>query len=330
MSEIEGFIVSDPLSLLYLTGTSLEAGHLLITEEKALLILPLMYEQTLCPGVEVVCTKELPFQQFFHKPSHSSTKVGFNSSVVTVETLKGWKKQGRGITFKASSLLQEMRQVKDKEEIVLLKKATEMAMEGMNYLESKLAVNMTEVDLYEEFTLFLKKNKGAESSFLPTIAFGKNTSSPHHRPTATVLKEGDPILIDMGVKLDNYCSDITRMFCLGEMPEGPLKLYEICKEAHDCVLEVCKVGLPLGKLYDAAFTLMQSYGLEERFLHALGHSIGLSVHEFPIFRKKMERKAVMQEGMVFTIEPGLYLRGLYGARYENMVLIEKGKAHLLP
>jgi Xaa-Pro aminopeptidase len=167
---------------------------------------------------------------------------------------------------------------------------------------------------------------GAEGTSFPTIvAFGAHAAVPHHQTGDTKLKFGDEILIDFGCKINGYCSDITRTFLFGDdgKKEEFKKAYAAVLKAHELVKERVTSGM-LGKEADAiAREYLKSQGYGELFTHSLGHGIGLNVHEAPSVSMKGETP--LENGMVFSDEPGVYLAGEYGIRIEDTVRLENGK-----
>lgn len=169
-------------------------------------------------------------------------------------------------------------------------------------------------------------------SFDPIIAFGKNTALPHHHPGDTKCKENDIILCDLGVVLDDYMSDMTRVNFVGKSDPELLHLFEVNRAAQRNALSKCRPGALLKELDLAAREVMAKAGLEEYFIHSLGHGIGLEVHEYPRIKfDGLDCNLKLEPGMAITIEPGLYLPGKGGVRYEDTVIItQEGYMNLYP
>jgi Xaa-Pro aminopeptidase len=161
-------------------------------------------------------------------------------------------------------------------------------------------------------------------AFEPIIAFGANSALPHHRASETKLKAGDVILIDIGVVLNNYRSDMTRVI-LPKKPSAFVKqIYTIVREAQQAALDLCKPGVPLKALDLATREVMRKADVETHFVHSLGHGVGLDIHEYPRIKFDGEDKEViLKPGMVITIEPGLYFPKQFGVRYEDTIAITK-------
>jgi Xaa-Pro aminopeptidase len=310
-NDLDGFIVADTHNLSYLLKEALEGGVLLVTREKVRLYLSPIYEQFRHDTIEIVYSREIDFKQFFHR----AKRIGFSATATAYATVRDWEKEG--LALEHSDLIEKMREIKDEEEIAYLKEALRIVLECYEFLKGAVAVNMTELTLAGLFHQKLRELGASDAAFSPIIAFGPNTSSPHHRASERRLKKNEPILVDIGVKYKGYCSDITRVFCLGKMPSEVEVLYEIAKEAHNQAFKLCRPGTLFSDIDKAAKGVLERAGYKERFIHGLGHGIGLAVHEEPKFSTKGAR---LEKGMVFTLEPGIYLPHLYGVRYENMIV----------
>jgi len=170
--------------------------------------------------------------------------------------------------------------------------------------------------------------RGAEGAgFDPIVAAEANGSKPHYTPSAKVkLRKGKPLLIDWGAKVDGYVSDLTRTFGFGGMPAKVREIYEIVLEAQLAAIATIRPGIELRVVDKAARSVICDAGYGEQFGHGLGHGIGLDVHESPGMSFRSKKGAVLEEGMVVTVEPGIYLPGIGGVRIEDDVLVTaKGK-----
>lgn len=222
--------------------------------------------------------------------------------------------------------------IKDEGEIRKMKKSAQFAFEAYQFAKRKLKVGITEGELARDLEIYCLKKGAERMSFESIIAFGKNTALPHHHPSKTKLKANDIVLFDLGVVLDGYCSDMTRVDFVGKVDPKLRHLYEVNRAAQRVALAKCKPGVRLKELDRAARRVMKSAGLEEYFIHSLGHGVGLDVHEYPRIKfDGVDRNLELQVGMAITIEPGLYLPGKGGVRYEDTVVITpKGYTNLYP
>ncbi|NGX47987.1 MAG: hypothetical protein K1000chlam3_01373, partial [Chlamydiae bacterium] len=211
-----------------------------------------------------------------------------------------------------------------------MKKSAKFAYAAYEYIRKKVRPGVTEIELAKQLELYCLKNGAESMSFEPIVAFGKNTALPHHHPGKTKCKENDIILFDLGVMLEAYASDMTRMDFIGKVDPKLRQLHDINKAAQQVALSKCRPGVALKELDLAARRVMKNAGLEEYFIHSLGHGIGLEVHEYPRIKfDGPDRNLKLEAGMAITIEPGLYLSGKGGVRYEDTVVITpKGYVNL--
>ncbi len=219
--------------------------------------------------------------------------------------------------------------VKNEWEISCVEKACEIAEDAFNALLPQIEEGMTETEVAALLEYEMRK-RGAEGlSFETIVAFGAHAAVPHHVTGNTKLCFGDEILIDFGCRVQGYCSDITRTFLFGDdgKHEEFKKAYEHVLKAHEMVKAQTVAGMT-GKQADAiARDYLTAQGYGELFTHSLGHGIGLNVHEMPVLTPKREQ--VLENGMVFSDEPGVYEVGKYGIRIEDTVLLENGKIRSL-
>lgn len=320
--KVDGFVIENPTDLYYFLGLQLSRGRFLITEKSATLFVdgryfevakknsPFPVKALEKKALEEVLKKSkekvFGFDHDLSIRAHKELKTSFSK---TRKKLKG---------FDEPTL--RVRMIKDRKEQDLIKKSSELLWKGFLHLRKKLKVGVSELELAKEFEFFVKK-RGAEAlSFEPIVAFGSNSALPHHHSSQRKLKKNEVVLLDIGVVLNGYASDMTRIVFFGKVSKRMEELYRTVREAHQAALDLCKAGLPIAKLDQAARKVM---GKEEKhFLHSLGHGIGLDVHEYPRISSKL-KKGKLEEGMVITIEPGLYLSGVGGIRYEDMIIITK-------
>jgi Xaa-Pro aminopeptidase len=225
-----------------------------------------------------------------------------------------------------------LRAIKEKQEIVLMKKSAALLWKGFQFLRKALKKGVTEKELATRFEIFCLENGAERLAFEPIIAFGKNGAMPHYRSQNVKLKDGDAVLIDIGVVLNNYHSDMTRVVFYKKEDPYIRHLYDIVKRAQMSALKLCRPGTKFKELDLAARKIMREEGVEDLFVHSLGHGIGLETHEYPRIKFDNEDKdVVLESGMVFTVEPGLYVPGKGGVRYEDTIVITPtGYANFYP
>ncbi len=224
----------------------------------------------------------------------------------------------------STPVFREAMSVKSEEELDKIAKACEIAERAYGMLLAELKEGMTENETAGYLEYLMRKCGAQDRSFETIAAFGRNSSVPHHAPDDTRLKSGMPVLLDFGCKVGGYCSDITRTLWFGGKPDEEFAdVYGSVLKAHELAKEQIHAGMK-GKDADAiARNYLQSRELDKFFTHSLGHGIGINIHEYPTLSPKGE--GVLKDGMVFSIEPGVYFEGKFGIRIEDSVRLENGK-----
>ncbi|WP_456373442.1 M24 family metallopeptidase [Methanocaldococcus sp.] len=221
-----------------------------------------------------------------------------------------------------SDKIKEMRMIKDKEEIELIKKASNISDKAINWVLNNLddAKNLNEYELAAEIEYIMKKNGSIKPAFDSIVVSGKKTSFPHALPAKDKIE--DILLIDIGAVYDGYCSDITRTFLLKD-DEEMKKIYNLVYEAKKVAEKYLKEGITAKQIDSIVREFLGNY--EKLFIHSLGHGVGLEVHEEPRLSNKLkdDEDIILKEGMIITIEPGLYLKNKFGVRIEDLYLIKK-------
>lgn len=253
---------------------------------------------------------------------HSIPSLAFDHHFTTVERLDQLKRIYTGYLQGISLPLKEIRVIKEPEELKALEKSAALLWKGFEQVRRRLKSGITEKEIALEFEVFCRQHGAEKMAFDPIIAFGKNSAYPHYRAGNTRLKKGDVVLIDIGISLDNYHSDMTRTLFFGKADPRLVVLDTVVKEAHAAALAACRVGAKVGDLDCAARHVIEKAGLADLLAHSLGHGIGLETHEFPRIKCQGEdHHILLKEGMVITIEPGLYLPGVGGIRHEDTVRV---------
>jgi Xaa-Pro aminopeptidase len=230
-----------------------------------------------------------------------------------------------------TTLIQNFRNTKEISEIDKIKKACEITSQIMTEIKDTLKPGITEIEVKK----LIKKSfesYGADQLAFPTIvAFGQNSALPHHQPSSAKLDNEMPILIDMGARFDGYCSDMTRTFWFGENPSKKfLEIQKVVRAAYREAFKKLTGKLKMSSkirakdIDNAARVLISNKGYSQNFIHTTGHGLGLSIHEQPSI--SWSNKTEIVPNMVITIEPGIYLKGDFGYRYENTVLVKENGA----
>lgn len=334
----DALLIEHPTDLLYLTGLELSAGKLLISKRDACLIIDGRYfegcsQQSLYP---VVLLKDDSLKEWV--ANSQIRHLGFDQQQTTYHAFLNLSKLAAELKSPAYCLeiipvespVQKLRLIKDEDEIECMRKAAKLGYQGYEFVVSLLKEGISEADLALELEFFWKKRGAKKLAFDSIIAFGPHSSMPHYRAGSARLQAHTSVLIDIGVVLNHYHSDMTRVAFFGEPPPVIRTIYAIVEEAKNRAIALCRPGTLIGDLDRTARDFISSKGYGDNFTHSLGHGVGLDIHEPPLVREKGPySKIPLEAGMVITIEPGIYLPHIGGVRLEDCILItEKGHENL--
>jgi Xaa-Pro dipeptidase len=227
----------------------------------------------------------------------------------------------------AEEKLRNLRMVKDEKELSIIREACALADFAIETGVSEIKEGKTELDIIAAIEYALKKKGVTEMSFSTMVLTGANAASPHGTPGLTKIQKGDLVLFDLGVIVDGYCSDITRTVAYGDINEKQAEIYETVLKAQKAALEASKPGALCSEVDLAARRTISEAGYGEFFPHRLGHGLGISVHEYPSLTET--NSLALEEGMVFTIEPGIYVPEVAGVRIEDDVVVTSNGIEIL-
>lgn len=322
---LESLLIDHPTDIFYLTGEKISAGRLIITQKDAVFIIDARYieqcaSQSLYPTL--LRQENTLLTWLKEREVHS---LGFDQQQTTFAAYAALKTMAEGHPLELIPLdapLMVLRFIKDGDEINALRAAARLGLKGFSFAEGLLKEGVAEEEIALELEMFWRRQGASGLAFPPTVAFGKNGSMPHYRAGNTRLELNTAVMIDAGVILSHYCSDHTRMFFFGEPPPLVRDICHIVRQAQEKAISLCRPGVTVRELDTSARDLIKAAGYGDHFTHSLGHGLGLDVHEFPVIRSYGPTADIaLQAGMVITIEPGIYLPGIGGARLEEMVLI---------
>jgi Xaa-Pro aminopeptidase len=253
-------------------------------------------------------------------------KVGFEAKDLKYNEYEELNKKLKTVK-PIKNLVEYLRIIKDNNEISKIKKAVQITdkvfAETLGYLKPR----QTELKVARKICDLVIKYGAQDISFPPIVAFGKNSARPHYKIGETKLKKNGILLLDLGVKYKGYCSDLTRTIYIGEPDRKFEKIYKAVLEAQSAAIKTIKPGIKAKDIHNTVVKVFKRKRLENKFIHSTGHGIGLDVHEHPSIYANSS--AVLKEGMVITIEPGIYIEGWGGVRIENVVLITKNGSEIL-
>jgi len=330
---VDAILISQPENRHYLSGFDGSAGYLLITPKKAVLATDFRYiEQAKiqAPGYEIFrITNEIAdwFPQLIGELDLK--KLGFEAGHMTFALYKQItdilnKEKSQLRLAPLEGLVESLRAVKEPEEMELITKAVEITDSAFEYIAGIIRAGMSEMEVAWEIEKFLREKGSQPLPFDLIVASGPNAALPHAKPSERVIQAGEPVIVDIGARLNGYISDMTRTFCLGD-PDGTFKkVYDTVLGAQLAALAIIKEGMSSSDADSIARTVIEEAGYKEAFGHGLGHGIGLATHETPCLGPNSTDK--LASGMVFTVEPGVYLLGWGGVRIEDIAVIQDGKA----
>ena len=321
--DLQGLIISNPINIKYLTNIEAE-GVLLLTRKENIYITDGRY-------IEDVHSTLTLFDEIIVYDVHDVSKddyenffmfcenVGFEESYVTYADYKEFiRKYKINNLVETEKIIEKQRMIKDEEEISNIQKACEITDKCFEYILTYIKPGMTEKQIANEIEEYYRQRTDG-LSFETIVASGENTSKPHAVPTEREIQEKDIITIDMGCKVNGYCSDMTRTFFVGDIPEEIKKVYDLVLKNQTQTQEAFKDGVStriLTKMVENDFKL-NGHDL----IHSLGHGVGMEIHEAPYISYRTDTQ--LKENMVVTNEPGIYIPGKFGVRIEDTVQITK-------
>ncbi len=334
--NLDALIVTNPANIFYLTGVNnfdSEKGFLLaVFQNKWRLVSSLFYQNRIN---DVVPSKNIIYVPRGRSILESAAKtignkknIGFEREDISYARFEIFKKSLRGKKLvPVSGMIEQFRQIKSAEEIALIKKAARITDKTFAELMKLIKPGVSELFLKRK-VLEIMQDMGAQGcSFDPIVAGGKNSADPHYEGSNRKIKKGEMAVIDIGARYKNYCADMTRMVFLGKATEKYKNLYRIVLQTQQKSLEECCVGALPGQVFENAVQNFKTFGQDEFFTHGLGHGTGINIHEAPNLSPKSE--GAFKNGMVFTVEPGLYHPGWGGIRIEDLCVLQNGKLEIL-
>jgi len=323
--KLDSLLIVNPPNIFYLTGSRAEGVVLLGPSYRFFVTSPLFMEEVRknFTDFEVIISRKSLFIEAITETIRKLNvkRIGFENSYISLDKYERLKKLNRGVDFiPADDIIEDLRATKDEKEISCIKRAHFITLECFKHLRRYLRRGITERDLSTEAIYFIRKRADKEA-FEPIVLFGERTSLPHGISTQRELKDNELILLDIGAKIEGYCADLTTVIFWGDISDKWQKIYNLLTQIQKEVIRVVKPGVVCSQIDGIVRKRLDEAGYLDVFIHNTGHGVGLEVHEKPVISR--DSKDILKEGMVFTLEPGVYFPGEGGIRIEKMVIVDK-------
>ena len=337
--ELDGALISSRQNRRYLSGFTGSAGYLLITPDDAVIATDFRYfEQSATQAPDFRLHKGVSGSFDSWVPGLfaglGGKKFAFEASDMSVAVHHEFKKciaslpaDERPQLVPTPNLVESLRIFKEPQEIDALQRAVDLADAAFVDVAQRIEPGWTERQVAWEIEKYIREHGGDAISFDTIVAGGPWGAMPHAYPRDRKLEKGEAVVIDMGADVDGYMSDLTRTIFLGKPDDEFKKIYDIVLTAQLTAEEIVREGMTGDEGHMIAHNVIEAAGYGETFGHSLGHGVGLQVHEAP--RLGRRSKDELKDGMVFTIEPGIYVTGWGGVRIEDMVVMEGGRARVM-
>lgn len=325
----DAYLVADSTDIRYLVDAPAEDSLLLVTPKKFYYITDARYTQEMREAFGRAITvrefKKGRVQEAFAVIEQKGLKrLGFDEASFSVAQFKAMRSVcPKGVKLvPKNGLVRGMRLVKDESEVQEIRQCIKLNHAVYQYLKRVIKPGMTEREIFFKAETFVRSRE-AGFSFLPIIAAGSKSAFPHSKISKRVFHSKELLLIDLGIQINGYKSDLTRIFVSSKIPKPVERVYWAVAQAQVAAISEIRAGVPVAQIDQAARKCLKKNKLERFFIHSTGHGVGLDIHEAPRLSEKSQE--VLKEGMVVTVEPGVYFPGKFGIRIEDMVLVkEKG------
>lgn len=331
--HLSQMLVCDPRSIQYLIGTYIDAGERFLGLVLRSGHRPVLVHNELFTMQEGLPCTALPFKDtddsldLLIDTLDTTAALGCDRNL-PARFLIPLMERGTAASFVlASNAVDAARALKSSHEIELMRKASRTNDRAMAYLRDLVRPGVTEWEIAGQLERIYRELGAQGHSFSPIVSFGANAADPHHDPDDTHLAEGDVVLFDVGCRQDEYCADMTRSFFFRKVEDTHRSVYETVRQANEAAREFVAPGMRFCDIDATARTIIEKAGYGPRFIHRLGHQIGLDVHEPGDVSATHDEE--VRPGMVFSIEPGIYLPGEVGVRIEDLVVVTEQGCEVL-
>ncbi|RSK54595.1 M24 family metallopeptidase [Bacillus canaveralius] len=327
-AKLDAAVITSPPNFFYFSGTWLDSHERLQAivipkEGKATMVVHEMSKEEVHPAdlFDTVFWKDGDFSlELLAKVLPDKGTISIDNQCPSRNLLSLMNLNSQLTFVDSTKVIGKARLNKDEQEVELLTRSGAIADEVMEQIFTFIKPGITEKQVADELKRLFALRGVDELSFDPIVGAGANGAIPHHQSDDTVIAEGDLVVIDMGGIKAHYCSDMTRTVLVGgEATEEMKKVYEIVKRAHEEAMKAVKPGVPLKEIDRTARDIISKEGYGPDFTHRTGHGLGIEVHEEPFVTSNNDQ--LLEEGMVISVEPGIYLSGKFGVRIEDIVVV---------
>jgi Xaa-Pro aminopeptidase len=330
--QLDCYILTSDTNIRYLTDFPASESIFIVFPDKAIYLTDSRYTEEAKLGLSGIIVEQFDHNMiktlFEIIVKNAGSSVGFDDRHLSLNRFRLFEKEcPKSIKLvQVNHLVETMRETKEKSEVDQIRKCLTLNLAAYKYLKTVIKPGLTEKDVLLKLENYVR-SRGAGFSFDPIIASGPNGAFPHARVTDRKIKNNEPVLVDMGIDINGYKSDLTRMFFLGKMTPLYTKVYAAVEEAQSRAIAQISAGVKAADVDAAARKYLESLDLAKYFGHSLGHGVGLDIHEDP--RLSSQSGVTLREGMIVTVEPGVYLPGRFGIRLEEMVLVKKSGCEVI-
>jgi Xaa-Pro aminopeptidase len=336
-NEVDALLISQPKNRFYLSGFDGSDGYLLITAKNSIVATDFRYVEQVkrqCPDYTLFQITGKMAEWFPELIDGLSIKrLGFESVATTfvqytqISEIIGTQNLPLEL-LPVENIVERLRTIKEPAEIAFIQKAAIISDRAFAYVTDRLKIGMTEKEIAWALEKHMRENGSQSIPFEVIVGAGPNGALPHAQPSDRPIAAHEPIVIDMGANFGGYSSDLTRTICLGKPDEMFSKRYNIVLKAQEAAINGIQEGMTGIKADALARNIIKETGYNDMFGHGLGHGVGLDTHD-PAPRLSYLSNDVLANGMVFSIEPGIYLPEWGGVRIEDLAMLENGKVKLL-
>jgi len=329
--NLEAILFFSPENLRYLTGFSGGEGVLLVLRDRKVLMVDSRYFEEAredASGCEIRLWEKGTKGIAAVLHDMGLHRVGLEAAGISLATYYELAREAEGVEFVSlKAEVEALRAQKRPWAIELIRRAVELAERAFGEVLGMIRPGMKEIEVALELEFRMRRMGSEGVAFDPIVASGPRSALPHARPSQRPIGKGEAVIVDFGGRYHGYCSDETVTLFAGDPPEELKKVYQVVKEAHDRALEVIRPGVGCREVDQAARSVIEEAGYGTYFGHGTGHGVGLAVHEYPSITK--DSPSELKEGMVLTVEPGIYLPGRGGVRIEDLVVVKEDGFELL-